>query len=326
MTSQPPPTPCPRCGYDQSGTIATWSHSCPTQGTCSECGLEFEWADLLNPLRGRLPGLLEHAQGVRQTLRWTVTTFGWMLLPQRFWNRVRMHHTIRLWPIALAAALFTLIAHAAAGLCGVALTFADPKTNWSADRLHIWWPQVVTPFVEPYMRIEHIQYAWGASMYWFEYPILGTLVRLAALIACMLAWPLLFIVLPTTRREATLRWAHVARAAAYPFLWIVVLLLLDRAVAIGNVVLGALYRVVPAGLIDRYVLLVDPLVTSTATSLWIFAPLWVGAWWYGAINIGWKLQRGKLLWLLLTIAAACASALIATLVWYLRETRLLSSY
>jgi hypothetical protein len=319
MTTPANPTPCPRCGYDQSGTIATWADSCPTRGVCSECGLEFEWANLLNPFRGRLPGLLEHARGLRQTFRWTFTTFGWMLLPHRFWNRVQMHHTIRLWPIALAAILFALLAQAAAGLGGLALSFADPQINWSLDRSHIWWPHVVTPFVEPFMRIERIQYAWGASMLWIEYPIMGTLVRLAALCACILAWPLLFIALPTTRHEAKLRWAHVARAAAYPFLWVVLLLVLDRTVAIGNIALGALSRIIPATLIDRYVLVVDPLISGIAISLWILAPLWVGAWWYFAINTGWKLERGRLLWLLLCIAAASASALVATGVWYLRE-------
>ena len=116
MTTPTHSTSCPRCGYDQSGTVATWSHSCPTRGTCSECGLEFEWANILNPFRGRLPGLLEHARGMRQTFRWTFTTFGWMLLPHRFWKRVEMHHTIRLWPIALAALLFALLAHTIAGL------------------------------------------------------------------------------------------------------------------------------------------------------------------------------------------------------------------
>ena len=45
-----PKTSCPRCGYDLAGVVESWNHaeslSCPLNGTCSECGLGFEWADV----------------------------------------------------------------------------------------------------------------------------------------------------------------------------------------------------------------------------------------------------------------------------------------
>ena len=36
---------CPRCGYDLSGEIATWTEACPVRGLCTECGLEFAWGE-----------------------------------------------------------------------------------------------------------------------------------------------------------------------------------------------------------------------------------------------------------------------------------------
>ncbi len=40
---------CPRCGYDLPGTIASWTHSCPLRGVCSECGTNFDWVLVFNP-------------------------------------------------------------------------------------------------------------------------------------------------------------------------------------------------------------------------------------------------------------------------------------
>ena len=38
---------CPRCGYDLRGALETWKRKCPINGVCTECGLKFEWGELL---------------------------------------------------------------------------------------------------------------------------------------------------------------------------------------------------------------------------------------------------------------------------------------
>ena len=38
---------CPRCGHEQRGVVQSWTHECPVEGVCSECGLAFRWAELL---------------------------------------------------------------------------------------------------------------------------------------------------------------------------------------------------------------------------------------------------------------------------------------
>ena len=113
---QSPPIPCrcPRCYYDLSGPVATWSDRCPTTGVCSECGLAIEWADLLSPPRQRLRWLYEHA-GRWWNLRAVWMTTARALLPWLFWRRIELHHQImprRLaaWPLVLFASLFCAVA------------------------------------------------------------------------------------------------------------------------------------------------------------------------------------------------------------------------
>lgn len=54
----PPDSPrgivCPRCSYDLRGTMGDWSRACPLRGVCPECGLQFEWAEMI----GASPGLI----------------------------------------------------------------------------------------------------------------------------------------------------------------------------------------------------------------------------------------------------------------------------
>lgn len=45
MTPTPAPI-CPKCGYDQSGAIATWEARCPIAGVCTECGETLKWAQV----------------------------------------------------------------------------------------------------------------------------------------------------------------------------------------------------------------------------------------------------------------------------------------
>ncbi len=43
---------CPTCGYDLRGTMGDWSRACPLRGVCSECGLQFEWAEMIGERSG----------------------------------------------------------------------------------------------------------------------------------------------------------------------------------------------------------------------------------------------------------------------------------
>lgn len=103
---------CPRCGYDLSGEIARWETSCPTDGLCTECGLDFAWRDLLSPRFATPRDSLEHAPGGFLKLglinkpaarTWLRTLRPWVL-----WSHLRMEHPIRWRRLLLVLVLFAL--------------------------------------------------------------------------------------------------------------------------------------------------------------------------------------------------------------------------
>ena len=85
---------CPRCGYDQRGVIDRWQDTCPMEGTCSECGLDFLWRDVLNPHFATPEWCVEFSRGVPRIAVTILTTAAMTLRPWRFWRELRMSHPI----------------------------------------------------------------------------------------------------------------------------------------------------------------------------------------------------------------------------------------
>jgi len=322
--STPPAAPvlCPRCGYDQQGTLATWTDSCPTCGTCSECGLAFEWVDVLSPFRSKLQGLVEHAQGFRQLVRWYFRTMSWMVFPGRFWSRVQMHHSVSVKGILNPLLCTFLLTHLiSAGLAAAHWAIASgvlPGTG-----LFGWLNTLVTttlpnPFVSLSARTLS-ELIFGGSFF-SERPSIVIICGVAAFAA---AWPALFLVLPFTRATSGLRWSHVIRAALYPlvlfFLLLIVYRSVDLVLMVHHFTLGKSAAKLPATLF-----LIQTLLFPTYTIGLLSSPVWLAMWWYYAITRGWKLESGRILWLLILIAAALTGALIATYAWSFQQFRILS--
>ena len=87
MHARPPPT-CPRCGYDQSDAVKTWTDRCPLTGVCTECGAELEWSEVCRVHPGTLWWYAEHAPNRRALLWRTPLTLLMLIDPRRFWARV----------------------------------------------------------------------------------------------------------------------------------------------------------------------------------------------------------------------------------------------
>jgi hypothetical protein len=108
---------CPRCGYDLTGHIASWNDQCPIEGQCSECGLAFDWANLLNSKLQDLPWLYEHAPHW-----WSPRTFAATairaLVPWRFWAHVGLHHRICARRLLLYVVLPLILTYAASVMIG----------------------------------------------------------------------------------------------------------------------------------------------------------------------------------------------------------------
>lgn len=85
-------TLCPRCDYDLSGAVESWRSECPLEGRCPECGLDYRWAELLNPALTVPAWSFEHAHA-RHIRAW-FSTARRTLRPASFWRALRMEHPL----------------------------------------------------------------------------------------------------------------------------------------------------------------------------------------------------------------------------------------
>lgn len=84
---------CPRCGYELRGAIDTWADSCPLYSTCSECGLEFEWSEVLCPEKYNPLWCVEfpNAGPIRHS---ALKTYLMSFRPRRFWRELKMANSV----------------------------------------------------------------------------------------------------------------------------------------------------------------------------------------------------------------------------------------
>lgn len=296
---------CPRCGYDQAGAVAAWERlepaRCPLDGLCTECGQGFAWADVFRAALRDLPWLYEHAP------RWS-TGFGrawrtWArVIPAgRFWRAVGVRQRtsiarllvwllIVLGPLHLAAAVLV-----ARGM------------PW----LPLWWKAgdgLLAPFAElGTVRGGRVVVEWHVER-------LPAFVVITPVVATL--WPVMMLILGTSRSRAALRPGYLMRAWVYSLWWLapvagVRLIELAWASFVGGRPWVVLWNVVSYG--D------PPLLVAT------FA--WTAWWWKCAIREGWKLERAGTIWALLGVASLLVAVILAALnmgvVWWLFRNRII---
>jgi len=98
---------CPRCGYGLRGIVESWTDACPLTGVCSECGLEIEWKELLNPSRAVPRWCVEYGRWWWLPITATKTLLVLFLRPRKFWRDLKMYHEPR-WRRFSACLLMTL--------------------------------------------------------------------------------------------------------------------------------------------------------------------------------------------------------------------------
>lgn len=315
---------CPKCGYDQSGEFATWETQCPVHGICPKCGLGFAWADILDPSRSTLYWYIEHARGLKQNLRRTPPTLWYLLLPNRFWERVGIEsqiHILRLglWSVALVVVLHVLTtAVFIAGIFvfdyqyyqsrfasnSVLSMIANFDTSQASKILGdpAWWREsLVTAAGHPYLN----PWLWPESAIATQ----AAVKVIPFTTGVSVLWALILGVVPTTRRIAKLRMAHVYRAGLLTLLMPVVLLETARLID-ASVVSVCRF----GGLWDEYARFVAPAMGSTIV---IAMVIWVQWNWISAIRIGWRIRPNRLLiWVGLLGSSVC-SYLFSMLFWTL---------
>lgn len=204
---------CPRCGYDLSGLVAAWRDSCPLDGRCSECGLDFAWANVLNPRMSTPDWSFEHAQTrlIRKFLHTLLQTFR----PWRLFAKLRMEHPIHFGRIGALLAACALALHLGVAAICTSYRYAlygGLQMGWG--RAHSTLADVGLVALWPYSS----GHLWWLASRSPSGP--GPMV-----VAPMLALvPAAFLLLPGTLRRLRVRRAHIARIGLYSlaapcFIW-----------------------------------------------------------------------------------------------------------
>lgn len=318
---------CSKCGYDQSGEIATWHERCPMRGVCPECGLEFEWAGVLDPRLTGMAWSVEHARGMEQMVRRTLPTIWMLLIPNRYWARVRLD-SVRSMPRFvgwLAGLLLALYLLAAGG--NVAVRYAYARwDNAQLAKIKIGQNAQMQAAIDGMMTDTTALDFWGPVLgesllfpfrtnRFFSYELVDIAGMGAALsVGLSLMWFLLMSAFPVTRRRAKLRVVHVARAMLVCGLTPLLL--------------------VPLAMIAEVIAFVTSL-SSSSPVLGSQTPVWAGVWvvlgisvwvqwfWIVAVWRGWQIRARWYEMVLVVIASFFGLVFTGVLMLGFEQLRLL---
>ena len=288
---------CPKCGYDQSGEIATWETQCPLEGTCPECGLGFAWGNVINPSRARLRWYSEHARSVFDMVTRSPSTLMRLVLPWVFWRNVSVSHHIALrrltcWVLMMWVALHAVMAIPFAYYNWMGLDswlFGSVANTYSAFGIKGLLAMLSNALFSPMVHIVpartglEVTFEGGGLVY------LGSSTRdsfggLIAVLGFSTLWLVVLLAIPTTRRIAKIRARHIMRAyilSLLPAVMIIEILRFESAYAMVS-------RVTPSGLALLGI---------------ISSVLWLIVFWACAVRVGWGIRPAGLLIILGTITA-----------------------
>ncbi len=307
--SRPSPV-CPRCGYDQSGAVATWTDRCPISGTCPECGNGHLWADLFDPSRKDLRWLVEHAPTRARMWPRTPAMVWRVARPDAFWREVGVHTRVRIGRLVLWCAGVLAALHFATG---AGLWYNEYRwilTARARARVGWWKPgkqqelqAVLDALTQPLAGLFAGPGWTGASGGWgigtISVSEFGLPAWLAACLGFTTTWTLVLGVIPTTRRLARIRAVHIARAGV-----------LACFAAFIGVELARIELAINGSQVGRpFVIL-----TGWAGFAGMAALLaWTLRWWWSAARTGWDLRPARLVVLLGFVAALLGAAVSALL-------------
>jgi len=234
---------CPRCGYDLRGVFQARESEAELRGRCSECGLNYDWQDVLDPKRDRPRWCVEYAQSIREILGRSVLTFFMMLLPWKFWRQLKMSHEVKWIKLGLFFVCLVFVSYTYAVLVGnasILFIILTNGMNWYGANSY--FEDLAFPILaHPYYSGELMRLLLQTN----------TALFVISLLAFMTLLPIGFVLLPVSRRKAKVKLVHLLRIAIYgisivfmPFLVIVFYVGFDIVnqnvlgwILIGNLVL-----------------------------------------------------------------------------------------
>lgn len=305
---------CPRCRYDLSGPLSSWREQCPLHGVCPECGLTFDWPDLLRLDRQRDERFIEHTSKWWRLPRAAWRTWWRALYPPGFWRWVRLHHEVRprrmmVW--LLFVFLSTWFVHGVVMTSLSAVAWARgvrpfPPSYWGFGNIRlfeyvrIWlaplaeaWPAGWNP--RGAINIGSVDIIPFHGDKW-PYTVRWVLVS-------QIAWAGIMLVLPWTLSRAKVRSGHILRAWVYslsPFALFAMILIIIR---VDFAMIGFLPR---SGLLSAWGTAKAWFDQSWAAVIPFSVLLWLCWWWYIVIVRHWRIERGRMVWGVLLIPVMLA--------------------
>lgn len=262
---------CPRCGYDVSGVVDSWTEQCPVEGICSECGLAYGWKYILNPDFHGDPLFVETA--TRRLMHAMVVTYRRTLLPWRFWSWVKLEYTFNPRRMVICVAACALVIWLLGSTTFLALNTATFYVH-GPMAISRWGPWIYSLNDVLLFTLWPDVFSWGV-------PTLFA-VQSGAFALWMALMPLTFLILGDTMARAKARWFHVVRIGVYqfsvlPIYWLLCLLEPQLEYWIQGIVMSAQVRQPQGSALIQVVMTTLGLIIFCCT---VGAPvLWIVIWW-----------------------------------------------
>ncbi|MFM9995398.1 MAG: hypothetical protein ACKVU4_06305 [Phycisphaerales bacterium] len=267
---------------------------------------------MFRPDRERIRGFFEHANTARRQVMWAFRTLWWVVRPWVFWRRITLFVPPRPWRALLWVALLALLIHLASAIPRTVLVLVDPA--FSGPRLpsalggvpglstwEVALPQLLNAWTQPMGRTEIWSWGTGGVMWLWQWDPRGYVRAGLVLTAGCLTWPLMFLALGQTMKRCRARQSHVMRAFGYSLAWLPVTL---GVIAFGEIaglmfILAEVLSGARAGTVFEWWEWRDGLAFLTL----LMSVLWVPLWWWFAINRGFRLRHGPVVWVVFLVAS-----------------------
>ncbi len=210
---------CPRCGYDLRML---------PQPRCPECGLQFEWAELITAVRTQNECPLFEYQWRRRPVRSFLRTVGRALLPWRLWSRMSLAWEPQVRPLFVLAAFMVLLF----AVCSLGVEYArDACAAWQFTLLTgraypgpVWRPDLVAHVGEVTGHLLWALFVWGLLQIYQQTIAKYQLRQRQLLRVIVLAWVGLLAWQTVSRLTTTafalyLALLHASRGTWYPLTW-----------------------------------------------------------------------------------------------------------
>lgn len=311
---------CPKCGYDQTGEVATWGTQCPTRGICTECGLVFNWSYVMRPELGQVPWYVEHARGLRSFVWRSLRTPFHLILPHRFWKQLDPAKPVSIVRLVLWVILALFIVHTLVAIPNGYNAWIRSSWNWSRvtfqqyQQMHgnyAYAEMLFDGYFYPYLDAIPRPWSQQSSHKWTLDIRRGWHFRVGhsqsphiVSAGMLLLWSIVLLAIPHTRRLSKLRARHVVRAIILSIFMIAMSYELTHLIR-------TMYE------LDWIPRAAFPVLDGLPV---MFCWVWLLVFWGCAVHLGWLIRPSRLLIALGTIASILGGTTLSVYIFIITTT------